>query len=139
MKDEFNDHARVLHTHDDMPGLDAVIDVHSLALGPTLAAYRSAPMTARTHPWRTRFGSPARCRTTAFSDHPFGGAKAVIIGDHETTKTDALLQAPHPRRQQLARVARPLPSSAMVELWKAETSGRPPCCLTEPIRRLGNG
>ena len=91
---DFADHEQVVFCTDRAAGLKAIIALHNTACGPALGG-------CRMHPYRTEDEALAdvlrlsRGMTykNAVSALPFGGGKAVIIGDPRSDKTEALLLA----------------------------------------------
>jgi valine dehydrogenase (NAD+) len=87
-------HEQVTFCHDRRAGLDAIIAIHSTALGPALGGTRFR-----------RYGSEddaledvlrlSRAMTykSAVAGLALGGGKAVVLGDPRIDKTDALLRA----------------------------------------------
>lgn len=94
----FNDaefeHECVAFCHDAEAGLRAVIAIHNSNLGPAIGGCRMSPYpterAALTDVLRLSKGMTYKC---AIAGIPFGGGKAVIIGDPATDKTEALLEA----------------------------------------------
>ena len=89
-----SEHEQVAFCHDPASGLKAIIAIHSTALGPALGG-------TRFHPYPTTADAVAdvlnlsRGMTykAALAGLDLGGGKAVIIGDPETDKSEALLRA----------------------------------------------
>ncbi len=87
-------HEQVVYCHDRSAGLRAIIAVHSTRLGPGLGG-------TRFHPYASEDAALAdvlrlaRAMTykAAAAGLDLGGAKAVILGDPATDKTEALLRA----------------------------------------------
>jgi leucine dehydrogenase len=90
---EFNGHELVVFSHDEPTGLRAIIAVHSTALGPAAGGCRMWPYAsaaeAVTDALRLSRGMSYK---NAMAGLPFGGGKAVIIGD-SGRKTSALFEA----------------------------------------------
>jgi leucine dehydrogenase len=90
---EFNGHELVVFSHDEATGLKAIIAVHSTALGPAAGGCRMWPYAtsaeAITDALRLSRGMSYK---NAMAGLPFGGGKAVIIGDSRR-KTPALFEA----------------------------------------------
>lgn len=91
---DFDAHKLVSFCHDPASGLQAVIAIHSLALGPALGGcrFRSYDTVDAAVTDALRL-SRAMSFKNALGDRPFGGAKAVIINGPETVKSDQLLEA----------------------------------------------
>jgi leucine dehydrogenase len=93
MKD-FDDHELVVFGRDLDTGLRAIIAVHSTVLGPAAGGCRMWPYAstneAVTDVLRLSRGMSYK---NAMAGLPFGGGKAVIIGDPRTAKTPELLGA----------------------------------------------
>lgn len=90
---DYDEHERLVYAHDPNSGQDAIIAVHSLALGPALGGvrFRAYPDVAAGLTDALRL-SRAMSYKNALGGRPFGGAKAVILGDPASAKTDALLE-----------------------------------------------
>ena len=89
--DEFE---QVAYCHDSSTGLRAIIAIHSTALGPSLGGTRFFPYSSE------RDALVDVCRLAvgmtykhAVCGNDLGGGKAVIIGDPNKVKTEALLRA----------------------------------------------
>src|SRR5262250_3374585 len=91
---EFDGHEHVVFGHDAPTGLRAIIAVHSTALGPAAGGCRMWPYAstsdAITDVLRLSRGMSYK---NAMAGLPFGGGKAVIIGDSRTGKTPELFGA----------------------------------------------
>ncbi len=90
----FDDHERVVFCNDRASGLRAIIAIHSTALGPAAGgcrmwAYANDDL-AIVDALRLSQGMSYK---NAMAELPFGGGKAVIIGDPVRNKTQALLEA----------------------------------------------
>jgi leucine dehydrogenase len=91
---EFDGHERVVYGYDEATGLRSIIAIHSTALGPAAGGCRMWP-----------YGSSAEALVdvlrlargmsykNAMAGLPFGGGKAVIIGDSRKMKSPDLFQA----------------------------------------------
>lgn len=87
-------HEQVVHVQDRASGLRAIVAIHSTALGPGLGG-------TRFHPYADEGAaledvlrlSRAMSYKNALAGLDHGGGKAVIIGDPDTDKTEALLRA----------------------------------------------
>jgi leucine dehydrogenase len=91
---EFDGHERVVHACDEASGLRAIIAIHDTTLGPAFGGCRMWPYAdedaALSDVLRLSRGMTAKA---AICDLPWGGGKAVIIGDPQREKTEALLKA----------------------------------------------
>ena len=85
---------RVVFGRDPAAGLDAIIAIHSTALGPSLGGVRMWPYRARSAALRDALRlSAAMSAKAAMAGLALGGGKAVIIGDPRRDKSDALFHA----------------------------------------------
>lgn len=86
-------HEEVLYCHDDESGLRAIIAIHDTTLGPALGGTRfksyDTDQDALHDVLRLSRGMTSK---NAAAGLPFGGGKAVIIGDPRTAKTPELLR-----------------------------------------------
>src|ERR1700757_2079552 len=91
---EFDGHERVVFGNDEATGLRSVIAIHSTVLGPAAGGCRMWPYatTAEAVSDVLRL-SRGMSYKNAIADLPFGGGKAVIIGDPAHDKTEARLLA----------------------------------------------
>jgi leucine dehydrogenase len=91
---EFDGHERVVFGYDEATGLRAIIAIHSTALGPAAGGCRMWPYVstseAVTDVLRLSRGMSYK---NAMAGLPFGGGKAVIIGDSRKAKSTELFQA----------------------------------------------
>jgi leucine dehydrogenase len=91
---EFDGHERVVFGHDEETGLRSIIAIHSTALGPAAGGCRMWPYgstsEAVTDVLRLSRGMSYK---NAMAGLPFGGGKAVIIGDSRKAKSAELFQA----------------------------------------------
>src|SRR4030088_2649146 len=91
---EFDSHERVVFAHDQATGLRSIIAIHSTALGPAAGGCRMWPYAstseAVTDVLRLSRGMSYK---NAMASLPFGGGKAVIIGDSRKAKTPELFEA----------------------------------------------
>jgi leucine dehydrogenase len=91
---EFDGHELVVFGHNANLGLHAIVAVHSTALGPAAGGCRMWPYAstevAVIDVLRLSRGMSYK---NAMAGLPFGGGKAVIIGDARTGKTPELFQA----------------------------------------------
>jgi len=85
---EFDGHERVVFGHDEVTGLRSIIAIHSTALGPAAGGCRMWPYAstseAVTDVLRLSRGMSYK---NAMAGLPFGGGKAVIIGDSRKAKS----------------------------------------------------
>jgi leucine dehydrogenase len=91
---EFDGHELVVFGHDATAGLRAIIAIHSSALGPAAGGCRMWPYgtTAEAVADVLRL-SRGMSYKNALAGLPFGGGKAVIIGDSRKAKTAELFAA----------------------------------------------
>jgi len=91
---EFDGHELVVFGHDAATGLRAIIAIHSTALGPAAGGCRMWPYatTAEAVADVLRL-SRGMSYKNAMAGLPFGGGKAVIIGESGRAKTPELFQA----------------------------------------------
>jgi leucine dehydrogenase len=91
---EFDAHERVVFGHDAPTGLRAIIAIHSTTLGPAAGGCRMWPYatTAEAVADVLRL-SRGMSYKNAMAGLPFGGGKAVIIGDSRKAKTAELFEA----------------------------------------------
>jgi leucine dehydrogenase len=91
---DFDSHEAVAYFNDKKSGLKAIIAVHSTALGPSCGGTRMYPYAdadaALTDALRLSRGMSYK---SAIADLPLGGGKAVILGDPDRDKSDALFLA----------------------------------------------
>lgn len=91
---DFSDHEQVTYFTDDESGLRGIISVHDTTLGPALGGTRmydyENAQAALKDGLRLSRGMTYKA---AAADLELGGGKAVIYGDPETEKDDALLRA----------------------------------------------
>ncbi|MBY0421782.1 MAG: leucine dehydrogenase, partial [Parvularculaceae bacterium] len=85
---------RVVHVSDAAAGLEAIISVHDATLGPACGGCRMRPY-ASFEDALVDVKNLSRGMTykNAMGGIPFGGGKAVIIGDPKTAKSSALFRA----------------------------------------------
>lgn len=87
-------HEQVVFCQDPQSGLRAIIAVHSTALGPALGGTRFYPYGSEQQALDDVLAlSAGMSYKNALAQLDLGGGKAVIIGDPETTKSEALLRA----------------------------------------------
>jgi leucine dehydrogenase len=91
---EFDGHEQVVFGHDAASGLRAIIAIHNTHLGPALGGCRMWPYAseaeALTDVLRLARGMTYK---SALAGLPFGGGKAVILGDPRKDKSEALFLA----------------------------------------------
>ncbi len=86
-------HEQVVFCHDRESGLRAIIAIHSTALGPGLGGLRMYPYASEEEALVDVLRlSRGMTYKAAISGLDLGGAKAVIIGDPRTEKSEALLR-----------------------------------------------
>jgi leucine dehydrogenase len=90
---EFDCHERVVYACEEASGLRAIIAIHDTTLGPAFGGCRMWPYAdddaALLDVLRLSRGMTAKA---AICNLPWGGGKAVIIGDPRRDKTEALLK-----------------------------------------------
>jgi leucine dehydrogenase len=90
----FDDHEQVVFFFDRGRGLKAIVALHDTTLGPAIGGCRMWPYAseaeALTDVLRLAKGMTYKAAMTSL---PFGGGKAVIIGDPRTGKSEALFRA----------------------------------------------
>jgi leucine dehydrogenase len=90
----FDHHERVVFCHDRVSGLRAIIAIHSTALGPAAGGCRMWNYATDEHAIVDALRlSKGMSYKNAMADLPFGGGKAVIIGDPSRDKTPAKMEA----------------------------------------------
>lgn len=86
-------HEEVLRWRDEQAGLTAYIAIHSSALGPAIGGTRWQPYASDEAALRDALRlSAAMTKKSAIAGLPFGGGKAVAIGDHRA-KSSAQLRS----------------------------------------------
>jgi leucine dehydrogenase len=91
---EFDGHELVVFGHDAATGLRAIVAIHSTALGPAAGGCRMWPYQTTTDAVADVLRlSQGMSYKNAMAELPFGGGKAVIIGDSRKAKTPDLLEA----------------------------------------------
>jgi leucine dehydrogenase len=87
------DYEQIVVCHDARSGLQAVIAIHSTALGPALGGTRFFPYQAEQDAFEDvlRLAKGMTFKSAA-AGLDLGGGKAVIIGDPRTTKSEQLLR-----------------------------------------------
>ncbi len=87
-------HEQVVFCQDQQSGLRAIIAIYSTALGPGLGGTRFYPYPSESAALADVLNlSKAMAYKNALAGLDLGGGKAVIIGDPQTDKTEALLRA----------------------------------------------
>jgi leucine dehydrogenase len=91
---EFDGHELVSFGHEAATGLKAIIAVHSSTLGPAAGGCRMWPYATTTEAVADVLRlSRGMSYKNAMAQLPFGGGKAVIIGDASNAKTPELFEA----------------------------------------------
>jgi valine dehydrogenase (NAD+) len=89
-----NGHEQVVFCHDAPTGLRAIIAIYSTALGPALGGTRFYPYQSEEAALADVLNlSRAMAYKSALAGLDLGGGKAVIIGDPDRLKSEALLRA----------------------------------------------
>jgi valine dehydrogenase (NAD+) len=89
-----NDHEQVVFCRDEETGLKAIIAVHNTLLGPGLGGTRFFPYASEQDALKDVLRlSRGMSYKNALAGLDLGGGKAVIIGDPNEIKTEALLRA----------------------------------------------
>jgi len=87
-------HEQVVFCHDEASGLKAIIGIYSTALGPALGGTRFYPYENEADALQDVLNlSQGMAYKNALAGLDLGGGKAVIIGDPNTLKSEALLRA----------------------------------------------
>jgi leucine dehydrogenase len=91
---EYDGHETLLYAQDAASGLSAIIALHSTVLGPAFGGCRMYPYADERQALRDvlRLARSMTCKA-AICGLPYGGGKAVILGDPRRDKTPALLHA----------------------------------------------
>lgn len=91
---DFDNHEQIIFGSDGESGLRCIIAIHSTRRGPALGGCRMRAYASEDEAVRDALRlSRGMTYKAAIADLPFGGGKAVIIGDPRTQKTEALLRA----------------------------------------------
>jgi leucine dehydrogenase len=91
---EFDAHEQLAFGHDAASGLRAIIAIHSTALGPAAGGCRMWPYASMQEAVADALRlSRGMSYKNAMAGLPFGGGKAVIVGDPRKAKTPELLEA----------------------------------------------
>lgn len=90
----FAAHEQVVFCHEGSAGLKAIIAIHDTTLGPALGGTRMWPYESEAAALRDvlRLSEGMTCKN-ALAGVPFGGGKAVIIGDARSDKSPELFRA----------------------------------------------
>lgn len=89
----FRNHEQVVFCYDADVGLNAIIAIHDTTLGPALGGVRMWPFASEMKALEDALRlSRGMTYKSALAGLPFGGGKAVIIGDPKTGKSEALLE-----------------------------------------------
>lgn len=88
-----NGHEQLVFGNEPKTGLKVVLAIHSTVLGPSTGGIRMANVTEEKAIEEALRLSYAMTYKNAIIDEPFGGSKAVIIGDPETAKSKEFLHA----------------------------------------------
>ncbi|RFU39973.1 Glu/Leu/Phe/Val dehydrogenase [Actinomadura logoneensis] len=87
-------HEQVVFCQDEASGLRAIIAIHSTALGPSLGGTRFYPYASEEEALADVLNlSRGMSYKNALAGLDLGGGKAVIIGDPDTDKNEAMLRA----------------------------------------------
>lgn len=87
-------HEHVVHCHDTESGLKAIIAVYSTDLGPAIGGARFYPYAHEDDALADVLNlSQGMAYKAALAGLDFGGGKAVIIGDPQSVKSEALLRS----------------------------------------------
>ncbi len=90
----FDDHEQVVYCNDPESGLQAIVSIHSTALGPAVGGCRmweyNSDEGALIDALRLSRGMTYK---NAMAGLPFGGGKSVIIGNSKTMKSEELFRA----------------------------------------------
>ena len=91
---EYDGHEAVLHAHDPLTGLKAIVALHNTRLGPAFGGCRmypyADPAQALTDALRLSRGMTYKA---AICELPYGGGKSVVLADPRRDKTPELLRA----------------------------------------------
>jgi len=90
----FDDHEQVLFFYDRPSGLRAIIALHDTTLGPAVGGCRFWPYADDAEALSDVLRlAKSMTYKAAMADLPFGGGKAVIIGDPKVARSEALFRA----------------------------------------------
>ncbi|MXV64239.1 leucine dehydrogenase [Natronorubrum sp. JWXQ-INN-674] len=88
------DHEQVSHFTDPETGLQAIVAIHDTTLGPSLGGTRMLDYETEQHALEDVLRlSQAMTYKAAAADLPLGGGKAVILGNPDDLKSEALFEA----------------------------------------------
>jgi leucine dehydrogenase len=91
--EDYANHEKLLHCHDEKTGLLAYIAVHNSNLGPALGGCRIWPYSSESDAIKDVLRlSRGMTYKSAIANLPLGGGKAVIIGNPLVIKTEALMR-----------------------------------------------
>jgi leucine dehydrogenase len=91
---EFDDHEQVVFASDRESGLRCIIAIHSTALGPAFGGCRMRPYTSEAEALADALHlSRGMTFKAGICELPYGGGKAVVIGDPRKDKSRPLLRA----------------------------------------------
>lgn len=91
---DHRDHEQVTYFSDEETGLKSIVAIHDTALGPSLGGTRILDYDTEADALRDVLRlSRAMTYKAAAADLDLGGGKAVVIGDPEEIKTEALMRA----------------------------------------------
>ncbi|MEK9175471.1 MAG: Glu/Leu/Phe/Val dehydrogenase dimerization domain-containing protein, partial [Patescibacteria group bacterium] len=88
-----NNHEKLIFGHDKESGLRIVLAIHNTILGPSTGGTRIANVSEEKAIEEALRLSYAMTYKNAIIDEPFGGSKAVIIGDPSKPKSKQFLHA----------------------------------------------
>lgn len=88
-----NNHEQLIFGYDKPSGLKVVLAIHDTTLGPSTGGTRMIKVSEEKAIEETLRLSYAMTFKNAIIDEPFGGAKAVVIGDPQKDKNEKLLLA----------------------------------------------
>jgi len=89
-----NDHEQVVYLHDRTLGLRCIVAIHNTVLGPALGGLRMWPYASEDEALHDALRlSRGMTYKAAVSGLNLGGGKAVLIGNPETDKSEALFRA----------------------------------------------
>jgi leucine dehydrogenase len=91
---EFDDHEQVVFASDGESGLRCIIAIHSTALGPAFGGCRMQPYASEAEALADALRlSRGMTFKAGICELPYGGGKAVVIGDPRKDKSRSLLRA----------------------------------------------
>ena len=132
---EFNGHELVTFGNDGPTALRAIVAVHSTALGPRPAVAACGPTNpdeAITDALRLSRGMSYK---NAMAGLPFGGGKAVIIGDSRARRPRCSKRSAVSSIRSVAATSPPKTWAPPRQTWKASRSRRAssPACIVAPV------